>query len=78
MLYIYIPFTHYQYFFNHDTFSGQITAVAKHAGAGRAVLPSGVEIQKSVYTFRLIDLLIDVHTQNVLTAFLKMLELNFE
>jgi len=45
-----IPFTHYQYFCNHDSTSGQITAVAKNARAGRAVLPRGVSVQKSMYT----------------------------
>ena len=43
-----MPFTHGQYFFNHDSTSGQITADEKNARAGRAVLSRGVEIQISV------------------------------
>ena len=43
-----IPFTHYQYFCNHYSTSGQFTTVAKNARAGRGVLPRGVAIQKSV------------------------------
>ena len=73
-----IPFTHYQYFCNHFSTSGQFTAIAKNARAGRAVLTTWrFDTKKCVYMC-LIDLLNDNHSQNGLTAIFKMLKLNFE
>ena len=44
------PYKHDQYFCDHNTTSGQFTAVAQNARAGRAVLPQGASMQKTLYT----------------------------
>ena len=71
-----IPFTHYQYFCNQFSTSGQFTAVAKKYTCGSCGLTTWrFDTKKCVY---MIDLLNDNHTQNGQTAIIKMLKLNFE